>query len=228
MGAGHPDFFATVTESRRGQLGLTMSAVHKAGGPSVPTLVQAEAGELDNPQAKTFAKFDAGLRWVPGSAARAYRDAEQPIPADEKRQPVAEPIQFGPDQVPIAVKQIVALMGIHEDLHAAAEGTDPVPAAELRPLVDRLSSELSVIVGAWTTELLERNRTEGGAHPQLAVVLAESLAPPVHADDPNREERLYRRWLAGGPAAEGIDEELCQKFDRRYRARLQGDANGHR
>uniref|UniRef100_UPI003F49072F hypothetical protein n=1 Tax=Nocardia suismassiliense TaxID=2077092 RepID=UPI003F49072F len=220
--AGHPEFFATVTQARRKELGLTMAGLRRAGGPAVPTLVAAEAGNLRNPQSATFTKYDEGLQWEPESAARAFWKAEQPVPL-EARRPAAAPLRLGDGMVVVPLERVLALMGVQQDLHAATEGAGTIPAATVQQIAARFDRELSYVVGAAVTDMLERNRERDAAHPGLELALADALAAPVDGSDPDAEERWYRRWLLGGVAAAGIDEQLRAKFESRYQARQGGD-----
>ena len=222
-GSGHPQYFATVIKARREQLGLTMAAVQT---PAVPTLVLAEAGKLDNPQPKTFTKFDTGLRWVSGSAARAYWHQEAPVPADEAVE-TSSPLVAGASGIQVPLERVLALMDVQRDLNAAAGvGTD-MPAAEVSAFAARIDGEVSYLVGKWATDMLERNRQQGTAHPGLEFALADALAVPVDPDDPGAEERWYRRWLLGGRQAAAVDEELHEKFEQRYQRSQQGGEYDH-
>ncbi|MGW2666101.1 hypothetical protein ACWCW7_34540 [Nocardia tengchongensis] len=72
--------------NRRLELGLSQVTVAKAGGPSDTTLTSLEAGTLSKVRPATLSKLDAGLRWVPGSAAAILR-GEDPTPLPEYENP---------------------------------------------------------------------------------------------------------------------------------------------
>lgn len=71
---------------RRLELGLSQASVAKAGGPSDTTLTSLEAGALSKVRPATLSKLDAGLRWIPGSAAAVLR-GEDPSPLPEYESP---------------------------------------------------------------------------------------------------------------------------------------------
>lgn len=217
--SGHPEFFASVANA--GRRGRTMAEVHAAGGPAVPTLVRAEAGKLLNPKPKTFSKFDVGLGWVPGSAARAYWHAEQPVPATKSQAPT--PLRFGRSSVQVPLERVLSLLDVQRDLNTLVESNPAaVPTEEVQQVARRLDQEVSIIVGRWATNLLERNRIQGSAHPGLDFAFADTLSNSVTDDDPDAEDRLYRRWLFGRSESE-LDDAQREMFGRRYEAREGGD-----
>ncbi|WP_280404862.1 hypothetical protein [Nocardia brasiliensis] len=220
MPSGHPEFFGEVVKARREYLSLTMAEVRLEGGPAQTTMVRTERGELDNPSKKIFAKFDQALRWVPGSAAAAYWSRQQPVPHEPARP--APPLQLPGSDVEVPLDQITALMGLQRDLNTADEAGRGLSAEAVQDLATRLNQEVSLIVGRWATTMLERNRGQGGAHPGLEVLFSDALSSPVDPDDPNAEERLYRRWLAGGREVAGIGEALREKFELRFQTRQRG------
>ncbi|CAM4378979.1 helix-turn-helix transcriptional regulator [Nocardia ninae] len=225
VSSGHPEFFATVIKARRNQLGMTIQAVSAADGPAVPTIVKAEARGLRSPQPKTFAKFDTALRWEPGSAARAYWSAEQPASTDTPRLAPA-PLRAGHEVVGVPLDRVLALTGLQRELNAAADSGESLSAADIQQFARRLDREISSIIGAWATDMLEINRSRGTTHAGLEIALAEALAAPVDRDDPDAEERWYRRWLLGGREAAGVGKELREKFELRYQqSRQRGGEN---
>ncbi|MGX1778588.1 hypothetical protein ACWIGW_41230 [Nocardia brasiliensis] len=224
VSSGHPEFFASAIRGRRNQLGMTIQAVSAADGPAVPTIVKAEAGGLRSPQPKTFAKFDIALRWKPGSAARAYWGAEQPTPIETPR--FVAPLRAGHEVVSVPLDRVLALISLQRELDAAADGGESVLAVDIQRFARRLDREVSSIIGAWATDMLEINRNRGTTHPGLEIALAEVLAAPVDPDDPDAEERWYRRWLLGGRQAAGVSEGLREKFEVRYQqSRQRGGEN---
>jgi hypothetical protein len=206
---GEAKHFATVVQARRRQLNLTLAGLHANGGPTVPTLVRTEQGDLLSPRPDTLAKFDRGLEWEPGSAARAYWEGRPPAPA--KRAP---PFIVGEPTMPLSVERLLSLMAVQRELHDLTQGSDPVPIPTLQLVVDKLNAEVSSIVGLFVTDLLERNRGDEAVHPIFGVALESALSTPVDRSDPEAEEKLYRRWLMNWTA--GIDEASKKRFALRY------------
>ncbi|MGV9638090.1 hypothetical protein ACWDO0_28270 [Nocardia rhamnosiphila] len=223
--SGHPEFFAAlVKEHRRGR---PMAEMPSLGGPGVPTWVKAENKRLGaNPRKDTFAKFDRALGWAPGSAARAFWHGEQPVALDRGPRAVS-PLRATADSVNVPLEQVEDLLNVQRDFHAAlGSASGAVPIEELRPLSKSLDDVVSIIVGRWATDMLEANRSGGAAHPGLAVALADALSVPVDEKDPNAEDRLYRRWLAGGRFAEGLDDARRERFQNRFDTREGGENDG--
>ncbi|MFD3705780.1 hypothetical protein ACFWUP_21790 [Nocardia sp. NPDC058658] len=209
----HDEFFARVVHDRRTTLGLTMLEVRERGGPAVPTQVEAERGALrTNVKPSTFAKFDAGLGWMPGSAVAAYREGHQP--ATIAQQPPSRTLEPGANAVAIELEQILGLLDAQRELHISLTSTldRAIPEA-----VGRLDQAVSAIVGPFVTDILERNRDQH-THPLIEIAFAEALAAPVSTDAPESTERLYRRWLIG--RADTLDEATRQQFERRYEDRI--------
>ncbi|WP_229684269.1 hypothetical protein [Nocardia camponoti] len=195
-----------------------MAELFDRGGPTVPTTVRAEKGQLLNPKKTTFDKFDRGLDWVEGSAARLYWDAELPEPLATPRGS-ARPIRFAEPTVEVPLERLHTLLDIQRDLNEVVLSDDPISSEQVRAVAARLDQEVSFLFGRWATDMLERNRTEGHVHPGIEGIFAEALSGPVSADDPNAEERLYRRWLVGGRSAADLDEDLYRRFEQRYQQR---------
>ncbi|AKN16688.1 hypothetical protein MHAE_15349 [Mycobacterium haemophilum DSM 44634] len=198
---------------------MTLVDVNRHGGPTAPTLAKAEAGALEDPRPSTLSKFDVGLRWLPGSAASVYWGGDEPkTRQDVGKRAVLEPAGGA---VALPLDRILAMMTTQAQLNDVIDGHshEPIPSGEIRPLVDALNQHLSVIVGLYVTDLLERNHTKGGQpmQPLLEYAFAELLSAPVSADDPEKVEKLYRRWLLG--RLESIDAELEASFRRRLRRR---------
>jgi hypothetical protein len=214
---GEAKHFATVVQARRRQLNLTMAGLHANGGPTVPTLVRTEQGDLLSPRPDTLAKFDRGLKWEPGAAARAYWEGRPPHPVKS-----GSPFIVGEPTMPLSVEKLLSLMAVQRELHTLTQGQDPVPVPTLQAVVDRLNTEVSSIVGLFVTDLLERNRGEESVHPSFGVVLENALSTPVDPSDPEAEEKLYRRWLMNW--TDGIDDTSKERFALRY-ARKQREGN---
>ncbi len=224
---GHPEFFASVVkEYRRGR---AMEAMRAAGGPGVPTWVKAEAKRLVNPRPVTMEKFDKALGWEPGSALRAYWHRQQPVPIEDGPPSPAAPLRAGADSVAVPLDRVEDLLGLQRDFHAAVDNsTGTVPVEELRRIGKALDDVVSMIVGRWATDMLEINRSGGSTHPGLAIALADALSVPVDPADPHAEDRLYRRWLAGGRFAAQIDDDRRERFQNRFDERLEGGENDGR
>lgn len=205
-------------KERLDSLNLTMAEVHQRGGPAVPTQVRAHKGALSNPKKGTFSKFDSGLGWVKGSAAKAYWNAELPTPVDVAAAKT-RPIRFSEPTVEVPLRRLEALLDIQRDLNAITASGGPITSEQVRAVASRLDAEVSFLFGIWATDMLERNRTEGRVHSGIEGIFAEALSGPVSTDDPNAEERLYRRWLIGGRSAADLDDDLYRRFERRYQQR---------
>ncbi|RFD27118.1 hypothetical protein MUBE_00215 [Mycobacterium uberis] len=198
---------------------MTLVDVNRNGGPTAPTLAKAEAGALEDPRPSTLSKFDVGLCWLPGSAASVYWGGDEPKPREEVgKRTVLEPAGGA---IVLPLDRILAMMTTKAQLNDVIDGHshEPIPFGEIRPLVDALNQHLSVIVGLYVTDLLERNYTKSGQpmQPLLEYAFAELLSAPVSADDPEELEKLYRRWLLG--YFDSIDAELEVSFRRRLRHR---------
>lgn len=223
---GHPEHFAAEAKGRRQSLNMTMLDVHAAGGPTVPTQVKAEGAELVDPKPVTFRRFDVAYGWEPGSAARVYWQGGQPtlVATARSGSPPGVPLVPGEMTTPLPLERLLALMAIQRDLNALAARSTHIPASTLAPVTARMDREIGAIVGGWATDLLEHNRREGGTgvHPLIEMAFADALAAPVGPDEPDAEERWYRRWLLGGPTAEQIDEATRARFEDRYQSRREG------
>lgn len=198
---------------------MTVLDVNRNGGPTAPTVAKAEAGELDDPRPSTLSKFDAGLGWISGSAASTYWDGNEPRPReDSPKRAVLEPAAGG---VVLPLDRILALMTTQAELNQliSDRSEQTIETGEIQPMVDALNQHISAIVGLFVTDLLERNQTKDRRpiQPLLEYAFAELLSAPVSADDPEREEKMYRRWLLG--KSNGIDSGLEATFQRRFRRR---------
>jgi hypothetical protein len=196
---------------------MTVVDVNRNGGPTAPTVLKAEAGALEDPRPSTLSKFDAGLAWTSGSAASAYWDGNEPMPREDvPKRAVLEP---APGGVVLPLDRVLAMMTTQAELNQliSDRSEQSVQISEIQPMVHALNSHISAIVGLFVTDLLERNPTTDGQpiQPLLEYAFAELLSAPVSADDPEREEKLYRRWLLG--KGNGISPELEASFQKRFR-----------
>ncbi|WP_330185957.1 hypothetical protein OHB26_38850 (plasmid) [Nocardia sp. NBC_01503] len=203
MGA-HSEFFARVVQDRRQQLNLSMQQVHAQGGPAAPTQIDAELERLRaNVRVSTFEKFDVAMRWVPGSAAAAYREGRTPIPLSDNGE-----FEPGTTAITLSLDELLPLLEAQRALHTAS-------VTDLPEAMTRLDAAVSALVGPFVTDLLERHR--GRKVPLIEIAFGEALSAPVAPDDPHREERLYRRWLTG--REEGLDEQTVARFEHRHQSR---------
>lgn len=206
---GHPLWFATCVSSRRKQRNLTITGLREAGGPTKPVVLMAERGELNNPRPSTLQKFDTGLSWKPGSAANVYWESAQPIVLGRA------PYKAGAGNVAVGLDPLTKLLAAQRDMHREVAGLEDRTSgvADLRVALKKLDVAVSAIAGSFVTETLERNH--GQHHKAIDSAIAALLEPPVDYEDPEREEKLYRRWLYGSPIE--IDQTTAQRFARRLR-----------
>jgi len=226
--AGHPAHFGEQVRSRRLQLNMTAQALRIAGGPTHPTISRAEAGNLVEPRPSTLAKFDTCLRWIPGSAARVYWRGELPELATNRHRRRRRVLDPGATTVPVPVQLATELLlnqQILSDLLDDTQGAT-VPVHALEEVRDRGARAVSTLIGIVVTDLLERNwlDPEAGQPEILESTLGEILDTPVAPDDPDRLEKLYRRWLMGNH--DGIDNDINEQFRRRIETRRKSAYGG--
>ncbi|MDI9979376.1 XRE family transcriptional regulator [Rhodococcus sp. IEGM 1307] len=215
MRSGDPQRFAAKVAERRKLLNLTIGGLKAAGGPTPPVVTQAERAELQNPRPSTLSKFDVGLQWSPGSAARVYWDGGEPTVREKVKQPLAT----GGGAMTVSLQTVLRLMSAQQVLHDLSDKNQPIAPADLRGARDDVDACVSTVAGAFITDLLERNYGEDGSttHPLLEYAFTELLSPPVSDDDPNAEEKWYRRWLFGKTT--DLDPTMIKRFHRRLRAK---------
>jgi hypothetical protein len=216
----HPEHFAAKVAERRRRLGMTILDVNLNGGPTSPTVAKAEAGALADPRPSTLAKFDAGLRWTPGSAARIYWEGQDPRPRE--RTTTHKTFTSGAVTIELPLERVLALMSAQSRLTELVDqqSTQKVAIAEVRDIAESLDQHIGTIVGVFVTDLLERNYSDDDQtmQPLIEHAFAEILSAPVSSDDPDRIEKLYRRWLLGKSAETPPD--LVPSFRRRLRRKL--------
>ncbi|MGW4244253.1 hypothetical protein [Nocardia sp. NPDC004722] len=202
-------FLAACVRERRRELNLSLDDVLAAGGPTKRTLVRVEAADLGpNPKPVTFRRLDAALSWGEGSAARAYWSGEKP-------QTAARPLDPGTAVVAVPAALALGLFEAQIELNRVA-GRDPADVGELRAAVAGLNLECGRLLGLYLTDLLERNRDgDGSIPPLLTRAFAGLLDGPVSPQDPDYEDKLYRRWLIGRTAE--IPDQLAGRFGARLR-----------
>ncbi|MCU1640459.1 MAG: hypothetical protein JWN03_734 [Nocardia sp.] len=199
-------FLAACVRERRRELNFSLDDVIAAGGPTRRTLVRVEAANLGpEPKPVTFRRLDSALSWGSGSAARAYWRGEKPHAA------AAGPkLDAGTAFVAVPAALALDLFGSQIELNQVL-AEDPADPSRLRATVDRLNVDLGRLLGLYLTDLLERNwRADGSALPLVEHAFGELLSAPVPEDDPDYEEKLYRRWLIGGTT--GIAGDLAGRF----------------
>ncbi|MFC9995292.1 hypothetical protein [Nocardia sp. NPDC127526] len=210
-------FLAACVRERRRELNVSLDDVIAAGGPTRRTLVRVEAATLGPaPKPVTFRRLDQALSWHSGSAARAYWRGEKPRARAEQRT-----LDAGTAVVAVPAALALQLFNTQIELNAAL-GTDPVDERGLRSSVDRLNTHLGRLLGLYLTDLLERNwRPDAAPPPLVEQAFGELLSTPVSEDDPDYEDKLYRRWLIG--RAPDIPDALAGRFSGRL-ARARQDA----
>lgn len=104
----------------------------------------------------------------------------------------------------------LALFEAQLELNLAA-APDPVDRLRLTESVARMNTECGRLLGLYLTDLLERNRDpQGSTPPLLERAFAELLNSPVAPEDPDYEDKLYRRWLIGRTTE--VPRELAGRF----------------
>jgi hypothetical protein len=207
-----PGRLAQLVWRRRTELGLSRLQVKERGGPSIPTLSDIEQTTVRTVSASTLGKLDVGLGWQPGSAAEILNGGDpRPLEASDKHQ-VAQ-ATHGPDVVQVGVSVIVELLAVSQDLETLAVEHTDIP--ELQKVSGRFASALQPIYGEYVTGLFEANRREHGVLSPVFSVFGRLLDETNDSDDPvEREERSYRRWLAGREQELTSDER--EHFERRF------------
>lgn len=206
----HPEWFATCVSTRRKQRNLSIDALHTAGGPTKPVVVLAENGKLTNPRPSTLAKFDAGLRWKPGSAAEVFWQGGSPIALGRSTyKPGSGDVSLGIDRVS---KLLAVQQKAHEQFGHSGEFESNVESR--RDFLRQLDDAVSLVAGVWVTDVLERNY---GQDPRaISSTITELLELPIEPDDPEYDEKLYRRWLFGKDVQP--DPATIRRFRRRLNA----------
>jgi hypothetical protein len=84
-------------EDRLEQIGMLWQDTARDGGFSLKTLVNLRYGKVENIQARTTHKIDAGFHWERGSVARVLREEGDPVPLAGGRPLPASAAAAGPD-----------------------------------------------------------------------------------------------------------------------------------
>lgn len=211
MGQAERVRFGRIVRARREELGLTQDDIVAMGGPSDTTQTRIEKAEGPEPKLATWNKYDGPLRWVSGSAARVWAGGDPELVSPRP----AEALALGPEEVPISLERLTGLLRTLAELQQIVDADSEPKRADVAAVADDLKRFVSQITGLWITDFLERNAGPNRTvHPIIEFTFGEHLAIPVDPDDPDAEEKLYRRWLAH---REGIPPELKPKFARRLR-----------
>lgn len=220
--------FGEIVAARRARLGLTRLEVRDAGGPSDTTLGSIENGTLGRaPGPSTLRKLDRSLRWVGGSAADVLAGGEPTAVESRRVDAGVRPsgsFTAGPDAISLPLSEINSLLELHRNLNTEYDrcsergGSHPgidVVARDFNAFVSR-------VAGRYATVVLERNGGPGVELPPVVeMAFSHLLDLPALADDlVEKEEQLYRRWLAG--RLDGIDVELQVRFEERWSERDHG------
>ncbi|WP_431967815.1 helix-turn-helix domain-containing protein [Nocardia sp. bgisy134] len=189
--------FGRIIKERRDELGLTQLQIGDLGGPSAPTIRKIEDGDAAI-STHTLNKLDAPLRWLPGSAARAYAGGA-PAPKEVGGERSGdESIVAGPTSIRFDISDLTGLLAATGRLTDAVERGQTTEPAVVEAISD-LNRVVSRLSARYATVMLERNGGPGRQlHPLVEMAFAHLLEVPADADDATElEERRYRRWLAG-------------------------------
>jgi hypothetical protein len=205
----HPEWFAVCVSSRRKQRNLSIDALHAAGGPTKPVVVLAESGKLVNPRPSTLSKFDVGLKWKPGSAAEAFWHGGSPTVIGRST------YRSGNGNVPLGLDAVTKLLALQRDAHDQFGHSGEYESDEQKRqgFLRHLDATVSLVAGVWVTDVLERNY--GQDQKAIDSTIVDLLEVPLEPDDPDYDEKQYRRWLFGK------DMQLDETTIKRYRRRLQ-------
>lgn len=215
--------FGKVVAARRARLALTRFEVRDGGGPSDTTLGNIENDTLGRvPSPAVLRKLDQGLRWSKGSAADVLAGGD-PVPLESlsNRNSRSSVAAAEPDAIVLPLDEINNLFGLHRQLNAAHEscrGADP-PLEEFDQVVAGFNVFVSRVAGRYATAVLEQRGGPGKTLPPMAEMAFGHLLdrPAVDYDPVEREEQLYRRWLAG--RHDDIDELMDARFQERWAKR---------
>lgn len=216
--------FGRIIKERRDELGLTQMQIGDLGGPSAPTIRKIEDGDAAI-STHTLNKLDAPLRWLPGSAARAYAGGDPT--ARDTAAPTAstgESIVSGPDSIRFELADLTGLLAAAGRLNDAVErGRTTEP--HLVSAISDLNGVVSRLSARYATAMLERNGGPGRPlHPLVAMAFSHLLDVPAASSDPAElAERRYRRWLAG--RTEDMDTATEARFRARWLAADPGAAS---
>lgn len=205
---------------------MSQADVRLAGGPSDLTLRKIERGVTSRPDYVTLAKLDDALRWIPGSAGRAFEGGDPaPLPDPHQGHSNAAAVVSGRPAEPITATEhgVFVRTDALADLTKKGRALDDLPnlsedqaagVTELRYAIDRLTR-------AWIvhqTEIARRNDSLN----DLILVLDDHLrAPPSTAGtEQDRDDLRYLRWLAG---YETPNPEDARRYEARFTKSVQAE-----
>lgn len=211
--------FGQMVADRRAELGVSQVDVANAGGAPLCTIDQIEKAEGPEPDNSTLARLDRPLRWKPGSAIKAWAGGD-PESLDVAGRGADAPVAvLGAREVTVSMKDLAAVMEAVNMLQSAVDVSDgdSVSADVVTAAAGELSGFVSRSVGVWITDLLECNYGTGREIPPIYMLaFREHLNAPVADDDPDRDDKLYRRWLADLTVP---DDMTVARFQRRLAER---------
>ncbi|WP_051407363.1 hypothetical protein [Nocardia sp. CNY236] len=224
--------FGRIVAGRREELGLSRPDLRAAGGPSIATTARVEIPRADTapPSPATLRLLDTGLRWAEGSAARALhggdpRSLGEPVPGSDAHRPVTsggnenDPLSFRLVELDIDV--VDALIAAADRCFQLCDRSDlPESAQEAARVVkEQLGVAIGRLAAAQATEVLERAGGPGNDIPKsIERLIGALLATPPTTTGVERQNQLYRRWLAG--SATDLDSALVDRFTRRWQSKL--------
>ncbi|ATL65374.1 hypothetical protein CRH09_03230 [Nocardia terpenica] len=196
---------------------LYQADVYANGGPSDKVQQRIEAGKGPAPTRGTLEKYDAGLSLRRGSAAAAFHHGAD---LEEDDGVESSPLTFR--QVQVDVEVVLSIFAAHDSCIQLCHRSDlPESAAEIAQRVEReIKTAGARLSAAYATDVLER---AGGPDRELPnaieVAYREFLtAPPPDATGAERDDQLYRRWLAH--RATDLESTQLEYFTARWRAKL--------
>lgn len=191
--------FGERVAARRRELNLRLTHVPDLGGPSATRMTSIEHGKGPEPKPSTLDKLDSVLRWESGSALRVLNGGE-PVALSQPQPQSNLQLTEGTFSIPNdEVASILATMRRLDNQLRKANNTimaDPAFHTAYR----EHSAAVSNIIGRWVTDLLERNAEPGRPLPPLLELSLGAYLDVEPNDETgliDRDEQLYRRWLAG-------------------------------
>ena len=182
---------------------MSQSDVRLAGGPSDLTLRKIERGTTTRPDFVTLAKLDNALRWMPGSAGRAFEGGDPtPLPDPQRGGDSASTVGAERPAQPITATEhgVFVRTDALADLTKKGRALDNLPGlsqeqaagvTELRHAIDRLTR-------AWIVHQAEIARHRDSLNDLILVLDDHLRAPPSKAGtEQDQDELRYLRWLAG-------------------------------
>ena len=198
---------------------MSQRDVRLAGGPSDLTLRKIERGATTRPDYVTLAKIDDALRWVPGSAGRAFEGGDPtPLPDQHRGSDSAATVGTGRPLQRITATEhgVFVRTDALADLTRKGRALDDLPGlseeqaagvAELRQAIDRLTR-------AWIVHQAEIARRNDSLNDLILVLDDHLRAPPSKAGtEQDQDDLRYLRWLAGYEVASPND---AKRYETRF------------